>query len=126
MPGMTTLFSGLAVAFVAVCIWLTVRIVNRREKWAKRMLAAVIAAPLLYVLSFGPACWWFDRRLSEVGAELNAAEMIAVPYIPLGRLARFEPDIIGDALLWYAMVGTPTGNETVIPVGWQEWHAVAR
>src|SRR5437899_2862266 len=41
----------------AFCIWLTVRIVNRRERWAKRTLAAVVGLTVLYVLSFGPACW---------------------------------------------------------------------
>ena len=54
---MTILLPILAVAFAAFCIWLTVRIVNRRERWAKWTLAAVIGAPVLYVASFGPACW---------------------------------------------------------------------
>jgi hypothetical protein len=31
-----------AVAFAAFCVWLTVRVVNRRERWAKWMLAVVI------------------------------------------------------------------------------------
>ncbi len=51
----------LAVAFAAFCIWLTVRIVNRREQWAKWTLAAVVGLPVLYVLSFGPAHVLSDR-----------------------------------------------------------------
>jgi hypothetical protein len=40
-------------AFAAFCIWLTMRIVNRRERWAK-WTAIVIVALFLYVLSIGP------------------------------------------------------------------------
>jgi hypothetical protein len=32
---MNVLFPALAVAFSAFCVWLAVRIVNRRERWAK-------------------------------------------------------------------------------------------
>ena len=32
----------LAVAFAAFCVWLTVRIVNRRERWAKWTAAATL------------------------------------------------------------------------------------
>jgi hypothetical protein len=35
------------VAFAAFCIWLTVRIVNRRERWAKWTLAATLCAAAL-------------------------------------------------------------------------------
>jgi hypothetical protein len=50
-----------AVVFAALCVWLTVRIVNRKERWAKWTLAATLAAPVLYVASFGPACWIYSR-----------------------------------------------------------------
>src|SRR5580765_2198488 len=43
---MATLLSTFAVAFAACCVWLTVRIVNRRERWAKWTLAAVVGQPL--------------------------------------------------------------------------------
>ena len=39
---MTLFLSTLAVAFAALCVWLTVRIVNRRERWAKWTLAGAI------------------------------------------------------------------------------------
>jgi hypothetical protein len=55
MPGMTMLFPTLAIAFAAFCVWLTVRIVNRREKWAKRTAWTVVVLLLLYPLSVGPA-----------------------------------------------------------------------
>jgi hypothetical protein len=49
------------VAFACFCVWLTVRIVNRRERWAKWTLAMVVGLPVLYVASFGPACWFTSR-----------------------------------------------------------------
>ena len=52
-----TLLPALAVAFAAFCVWLTVRTVNRRERWAKWTLTTLACVPILYVLSFGPACW---------------------------------------------------------------------
>lgn len=54
---MTLVLPALAVAFAAFCVWLAVRILNRRERWAKWTFAAVVGVPILYVMSFGPACW---------------------------------------------------------------------
>ena len=54
---MTILIPALAVAFAAFCVWLTVRVVNRRERWAKWTMAATVVVPVLYVLSIGPAAW---------------------------------------------------------------------
>ena len=41
-PGKTVLLPALGVACAAVCVWLGVRIVNRRERWAKWMLAILL------------------------------------------------------------------------------------
>jgi|GEM_PF-5182500 len=49
----------LAIAFAAFCVWLTVRVVNRRERWARRTMVGA-AAVVLYVLGFGPTCWLVD------------------------------------------------------------------
>ena len=53
MPGMRIVLPTLGVAFAA---WLTVRIINRRERRAKWTLASIVGLPVLYVASFGPAC----------------------------------------------------------------------
>jgi H+/Cl- antiporter ClcA len=39
---MAIALSIVGIAFAAFCVWLTVRIVNRRERWAKWTLAAVL------------------------------------------------------------------------------------
>jgi hypothetical protein len=46
----------LAVAFAAFCVWLGVRVYNRRERWAK-WTAVGICLVTAYVLSIGPAAW---------------------------------------------------------------------
>jgi glucan phosphoethanolaminetransferase (alkaline phosphatase superfamily) len=59
---MTILLPTLAVAFAAFCVWLTVRIVNRRERWAKR--TAVVTAAILTICYPGSvvAIVWLDER----------------------------------------------------------------
>ena len=49
---MTMLLSTLAVAFAAFCVWLGVRVVNRRERWAKSTAAAVV---VLLPVTYGAA-----------------------------------------------------------------------
>jgi hypothetical protein len=39
---MVIVLAILAVAFAAFCVWITVRIVNRREWWAKWTLATML------------------------------------------------------------------------------------
>ena len=53
--GMAILLPVLGVVFTAFCVWLGVRIVIRRERWAKRMALGLVVL-LAYPLSFGPAC----------------------------------------------------------------------
>ena len=52
----------LIVAYAAFAAWLAVRIINRRERWAKWALATAASLPVLYAVSFGPACWLDSRR----------------------------------------------------------------
>jgi hypothetical protein len=101
---MTILFSGLGVAFVAFCIWLTVRIVNRRERWAKWTLAAVVGVPVLYVAIFGPACWISSR--TGIGSRA-----VSVVYQPMLRLC-MRDTYLAAAFWWYASIGTKDGIYT--------------
>jgi hypothetical protein len=55
-------FPVLSAAFAAFCVWLTLRFINRRERWAKWTLASV-AVLTLYVASFGPARAAYVHRL---------------------------------------------------------------
>jgi len=109
---MAILIPALGVAFAAFCVWLTVRIVNRRERWAKWTLGAVVGLPLLYVASFGPACWWFPKRVrvgsmsldgktGSVGYDCSAPRI----YWPIGWLAERAPTIY-SAVSWFSGLGT--------------------
>ena len=52
--------TGIAVA--AFGIWLTVRLVNRRERWAKRIAIAFLIALVVYPLSWGPAMYLYQSN----------------------------------------------------------------
>jgi hypothetical protein len=72
---MTIILAALGVAFAAFCVWLTVRVVNRKDRWAK-WTAAWLAVALIagYPLSVGPALWmegrgWFSDEQLRVGEQ---------------------------------------------------------
>jgi hypothetical protein len=100
----------LGVAYAAFCVWLTVRFVNRRERWAKRTIALVIFLPLLYVLSLGPVCWLTSRTG-------QAVEFMPLIYLPIGWLC--EHSLKSQELLSrYLQFWTPDSVFVVaVPVG---------
>ncbi|MBI3866090.1 MAG: hypothetical protein HY290_29785 [Planctomycetia bacterium] len=101
---MTILLPTLAVTFAAFGIWLTVRIVNRKERWAKWTLAGVVGVPVLYVATWGPAiCLCTRLRLCDQPG-------MPVFYRPLTRcLIRPAPTFVKDAahdyMLWWMELG---------------------
>jgi hypothetical protein len=91
-------------------VWLTVRIVNRRERWAKR-LAVAMAVIVVYPLSFGPACW-LSSRINVGAAALGIAYQPLVWVIASDWRAAIEGESqetnlirIGHALERYAQFG---------------------
>jgi uncharacterized membrane protein (UPF0127 family) len=95
---MNILLAVLAAAFVAFCVWLFVRIVNRRERWAKWMLATMLLLPVLYVTSFGPACW-ISSRLQPSG------KIISTVYSPVIRVWVEGPLTIQELIARFVQVG---------------------
>jgi hypothetical protein len=99
------------VTFAALCVWLTVRIINRRERWAKWTLAAVIGLPVLYAASFGPACWWLfpSRKMAAAAGDGKVLAMIRKPvpaiYLPVLWFHQCAPDPVADAIASYAAFG---------------------
>lgn len=88
-----TLLLLVTTAVAAFWVWLTVRVLNRRERWAKWTLALVVGLPLLYVASFGPACWLADRGLI-------AREIPLLVYDPLSSfLAAFDAEWLRSAMM---------------------------
>jgi hypothetical protein len=77
---MTVLLTILAVTFAAFCVWLTVRIVNRRERWAKWTLACLlIGTPAMYLGSFGPVI----RHATSIRAYPDEADIAFDFYDPI-------------------------------------------
>jgi hypothetical protein len=106
---MAVALSIFGIAFAALCVLLTVRIVNRGERWAKWALAVtIVGVPLLYVASLLPACWICSR--------LNS---VALPefYYPIGGAARRFPARIWIPLERCVKWGMAPGSEILIPVG---------
>jgi len=94
------------VAFAAVVVWLTIRIINRRERWAIWATVGLFALAM-YPVSFGPVCWITSR--ANVGAW-------AVPtvYRPIVCAMR-ESNRIYVALDSYARLGSPDSWQ------WSTW-----
>jgi hypothetical protein len=85
------------ISFAALCVWLGVRIFNRRERWSKRALVITVLLPALYVASFGPACWLCQRWLLP-----QRAAWIA--YRPLTWLAVHGHETVRGAIRYYTTV----------------------
>jgi hypothetical protein len=98
MPGMALALSIFGLAFAAFCVWLTVRIVNRRERWAKWTLSGLISAAIAYPVSFGPACWT-TSRLNLPG------NWLVVAYRPMTSAIELRSGILFDAVRWYSIQG---------------------
>ena len=106
------LILALATAYAAFCIWLTVRIVNRRERWAKWLLAILIGLPTFYVVSVGPACWISSRTQS-------GDSMVSTIYGPL-ELVCSEFSFTKKAFNWYSQIAAAKDWEWFLE-RWQDF-----
>ena len=142
IAGMTYALLAFVSAFAAFYIWLGVRIINRRERWAKWALVMTpVGVPVLYVLSFGPACWWFSSAMPSYAAEASDWQMLTygstVParaalvaptvYWPFGWLAQNAPRPVQKAVVWYAN----RNGKVALPIDrsgrhWANWQALIR
>src|ERR1700730_11269327 len=91
----------LGVALVAFCVWLVVRVFNRRERWAQRMLATAVGLPMLYALSFG-AVW----LLTDWGFIYSAR--VCSTYDPLlGCCISMQSSSLSNVVVWYGEALSP-------------------
>jgi hypothetical protein len=101
---MTTVLARLGLAFAALAVWLTVRIINRRERWAKRTAVALTVVLLGYPLSFGPACWIIDRW-EHGDINRNSVRFTAKVYAPFVQMAYEGPQWISGPIFWWTSIG---------------------
>jgi hypothetical protein len=116
MPSMAIALSIFGVTVAAFCLWLAVRVFNRRERWAKWALIGLVLV-LAYPLSFGPACWWFSakrRVLAPNDGTLVDLGFHYAPriYWPIGKFFVLCPRSMQKMLDWYA---TLDGHDVMIP-----------
>ena len=105
---MGLLIPMLAIAIAAVCVWLGVRIVNRRERWAIRLAVATGAGlPFIYLLSFGPACW--------IASRCDSTKDVSVIYRPFGLTLAHGPIFARRIVRAYALIGVPGESEVDFP-----------
>src|SRR6188768_2856710 len=71
------------------------------------LTAALIGLPVLYVASFGPACWLHSRTGGDRGIFFQSA------YWPIGWAARHSP--MEDFIRAYATLGMPEMGEIFMP-----------
>jgi hypothetical protein len=87
----------LGVALAASFVWLVIRLINRRERWAKRLAAALVAMLVAYLLSFGPIA----RLESRGGWSQSQETAFEVLYFPFFCGVNFGPQWIRSPLYWY-------------------------
>jgi hypothetical protein len=110
---MTVVLSALGVAFAAFCVWLTVRIVNRRERWAKWTAAVVAFLPILYVLSFGPACW--ITAAPRAAGNIDEPRMWMRFYFPIGAFIHYTRCENSKPLVKWITFGAKQGGSVIVP-----------
>jgi hypothetical protein len=93
-------YAIIGVAFSAFCVWLTVQVVNRRERWAKRTLTVSLSLPAFYVLSAGPATWLVGLYLRGWVPDWLAKVLLWF-YGPLIHLADSGGEPFREAFNWY-------------------------
>src|SRR5262245_46001051 len=95
---LSTAWAIIGIAFAAFCIWLTVRIVNRRERWARRTAIAVAVLVLAYLASFGPLVW-LGQRNHLPNCVVRAGIYDYWPHVYAGTTG--APPVLKMALNWY-------------------------
>jgi len=118
---MTILLSILAIAFAAFCVWLAVRIVNRRERWAKwTAAAAIVTLPVAYILGFGVAS---RATAVPLGGAVNRIPLMEI-YWPIGALAANRDSKAAFAISWYLRIWTRPGECVLLPSAGGRYIAV--
>jgi len=121
---MSMVLPALASVFAALCVWLGVRIANRRERWAKWTAVVGVVGAVLYVASFGPACWYAWYCVESTGRA--PPPWIGLPYYPLGVLAVSGPTFIAKPLGSYAAARVNKGTHLYLPLRWRKWDISIR
>ena len=79
---------------------------DRKRQFGAWAAGTLIGVPLLYVLSFGPACWWFSDWKIGSGDPARVAPQL---YWPIGSIAVYSHGGMTYRLIsWYSTLLTPS------------------
>jgi len=122
IAGMEFLFLFLAVGLAAFVVWLTVRIVNRGGRWVKRTAVAMVCLPIVYVLSFGPACWM--AASPRVPGSQDGPRIWMRFYFPVGALIHVTHSENSQPLQRWITWGAGKKGRVIVPTdrSGQNWY----
>jgi hypothetical protein len=67
------------------------------------IVALLIGLPVMYVASFGPACWWFSKEpITAIDPFAETVPAVARAYWPIGWSAKYGPSVVRNSIAWYA------------------------
>jgi hypothetical protein len=108
---MNVLIPAFAVAFAAFCVWLTVRIVNRRERWAKWTAVGLVMVFVGYPLSYGPACGLVAKGVIPE----SSMDAFAIIYCPMIWLITEGPVPVRQPVRWYHRLWQENHRNSDVP-----------
>jgi len=100
---MATVFAVLGVIFAALAVWLAVRIINRRERWAKRTAVTLIVLLALYGLSIGPAYWACTDSRGRVRDDWTGSAFLNI-YAPIIVAYQKGPAFVNNPIEHYLVL----------------------
>lgn len=104
---------------------------RKRTGW-KWFLITLFVVPIIYILSFGPACWWFSTTApASLVASIKAPQRVSSLYWPIGYVTSRSAQSTGGgglifrAVVWYATLRVPSVTLPADNSG-QHWITVFR
>lgn len=85
---------------------------REQQRWALWTAVGVLALPLLYVGSFGPACWWLTEAHIDDGLVWNEIRFVPRLYWPMGWLVQNGSEPVRTAINDY---GTFRNDWVLVP-----------
>ena len=81
---------------------------DRKKSLWPWIAALLIGLPVLYVASFGPACW----IVAHHGGHSSLFDHV---YWPIGWCSDERPSTVLSVVKWYAMIGSPRASKIRLP-----------
>ena len=91
---------------------------DRKKPLWPWFVVLLIGLPVLYVASFGPACWIASQK-PPVGSGGVSGWAIIVPelpkvYRPIGWACKKCPNTVSPLVTWYARIGMPERRSVIL------------